>query len=96
MYADSGVAGQEGGLSDYSDAEALGVMKRILEIKRIVTGEDPHDAGDSRALVPVAQPGTRRAPPGASRCHAATLCWPLEWGGALTNCCRIRGRHCTQ
>ena len=48
---------QEGGLSDYSDAEALGVMKRILEIKRIVTGEDSHEAGDSRALVPVPQPG---------------------------------------
>ena len=52
---------QEGGLSDYSDAEALGVMKRILEIKRIVTGEEPHDAGDSRALVPVPQPGTAPA-----------------------------------
>ena len=52
-----GDAQQEGGLSDYSDAEALGVMKRILEIKRIVTGEDSHDAGDARALVPVPQPG---------------------------------------
>ncbi len=52
---------QEGGLSDYSDAEALGVMKRILEIKRIVTGEDSHEAGDSRAMVPVPQPGARVA-----------------------------------
>ena len=36
-------------------------MKRILEIKRIVTGEDSHEAGDSRALVPVPQPGAGAA-----------------------------------
>ena len=41
-------------------------MKRILEIKRIVTGEDAHDAGDSRAVVPVQQPGA--APPTPHLC----------------------------
>ena len=81
---------QEGGLSDYSDAEALGVMKRILEIKRIVTGEDSPEAGDSRALVPVPQPGMERRL-SVTRLTAKDACPPrdlsIRRGCAPSLCC---------